>query len=392
MDKNKIDFKRVVFIVLLAVFFNWMINNFSVVGTFLETIVGILSPFILGGVLAFIFNIPMTFFEKKIFKVDNKNKKSKNKKDEKIKVNKGVRGLSLILAIATICIIISLIITLIVPELVNVVNILIENIPYYVSELGNVLKTHSSEIDFEKLTKDLNVNLGEIKNQLLNKIPILLSSSVSLISGIFGGITTFIIAIVFSIYILTDKENIGEALRQTLYAYMKKENVEKILNVGNVSSNTFKNFFTVQCLESIILGSLCIIGMCILKIPYAVPVGVLVGVTALIPVVGAFIGCIIGAILIVAVNPLKVVTFIVFFLILQQIEGNVIYPKVVGNSIGLPGMLVLVAVSVGGELGGIIGMLIGVPVLTVIYTLIKKDVTNKNENSKVKEIKEVEAK
>ena len=137
----------------------------------------------------------------------------------------------------------------------------------------------------------------------------------------------------------------------------------------------------MSLLEAIILGGLCAIGMGFLKIPYAIPVGVLVGVTALIPVVGAFIGCIIGAILIVAVNPAKVVTFIIFFLILQQVEGNIIYPKVVGNSIGLPGMLVLVAVSIGGDLAGVLGMLVGVPVVTIIYTLVKKDVNHKLEDN-----------
>lgn len=390
-NNNKISIKKLIVIVLIAIAFHWMINNFTIVGNILSTIIGILSPFILGGVLAFIINIPMTFFERKIFNSKNKNNsktKNKEKGKDKPKVNKGARTISLILAIITIVFILSLIVKLIVPELINVVNILIENIPYYVSELVTILKDHSSDINIEELTKDLNVNLKEIKNQLINKVPTLLSSSVSIIGGILGGITTFIIAVVFAIYILTDKENISEGLKNLLYAYVKKEKVEKILNIGTVSSNTFKSFLTVQCLEAIILGGLCAICMGFLKIPYAIPVGVLVGVTALIPVVGAFIGCIIGAILIVAVNPAKVITFIVFFLILQQVEGNIIYPKVVGNSIGLPGMLVLVAVSIGGDLAGVLGMLVGVPVVTIIYTLVKKDVNNKLEDNNKENVKE----
>ena len=386
-NDNKISLKKLIVIVLIAILFHWMINNFTIVGNIISTIVGILSPFILGGVLAFIINIPMTFFERKLFNNNKKNNsKSKNKIKDKdvIKVNKGARGISLVLAIITIVFILSLIVKLIVPELINVVNILIENIPYYVSELVTILKDYSKDINIEKLTKDLNVNLKEIKNQLLNKVPTLLFSSVSIIGGILGGITTFIIAVVFAVYILTDKENIAEGLKNLLYAYINKDKVEMILNIGTVSSNTFKSFLTVQCLEAIILGALCAIGMFVLQIPYEVPVGVLVGVTALIPVVGAFIGCIIGAILIVAVNPGQVLTFIIFFLILQQVEGNIIYPKVVGNSIGLPGMLVLVAVSIGGDLAGVVGMLIGVPVVTIIYTLVKKDVKHKLENNKEK--------
>ena len=154
------------------------------------------------------------------------------------------------------------------------------------------------------------------------------------------------------------------------------------MNVGKVTNTTFKRFFTVQCLEASILGTLCIIGMWVLKIPYAVPIGVLIGVTALIPIVGAFIGVIIGSVLIVSIAPIKVITFVLFVLILQQIEGNVIYPRVVGSSVGLPGMWVLFAVSVGGSLGGIIGMLIGVPIATIIYTLLKNDVDKRLEQKK----------
>jgi predicted PurR-regulated permease PerM len=140
---------------------------------------------------------------------------------------------------------------------------------------------------------------------------------------------------------------------------------------------TFKNFLTVQCLEASILGTLCIMGMWILQIPYAVPIGILVGVTALIPVVGAFLGGIIGGVLILSVSPIKVITFAIFLLVLQQVEGNLIYPRVVGNSIGLPSIWVLVAVSVGASVGGILGMLIGVPIVSVIYTLVRKDVYKK---------------
>ena len=244
-NNNKISFKKIVIIVLIAILFHWMINNFSIVGNIVSTIVGILSPFILGGVLAFIINIPMAFFERKLFGSKNKNNskiKNKVKGNEVVKVNKGARTISLILAIITIVFILSLIVKLIVPELINVINLLIENIPYYVSELVTILKDHSNDINIEELTKDLNVNLKEIKNQLINKVPTLLSSSVSIIGGILGGITTFIIAVVFAIYILTDKENIGTGLKNLLYAYVKKEKVDKILNIGTVSSNTFKNY------------------------------------------------------------------------------------------------------------------------------------------------------
>lgn len=160
-----------------------------------------------------------------------------------------------------------------------------------------------------------------------------------------------------------------------MHAYLSEEKVEKIINIGDLTNKTFRSFFTVQCLEATILGVLCILGMLVLRVPYAVPIGILIGVTALIPVVGAFIGITIGAILIVAVQPYKVITFVIFVIILQQIEGNLIYPKVVGGKVGLPGILVFIAVAIGGSLYGIVGMLVSVPITSVIYTIVKKDVT-----------------
>ena len=165
------------------------------------------------------------------------------------------------------------------------------------------------------------------------------------------------------------------------FFYIKR--ADKIINFGKTTSTIFKRFFTVQCLEATILGLLCLLGMLILRIPYAISISVLIGVTALIPVVGAFIGIIVGVILIIAVEPIKALVFIIFVLILQQIEGNIIYPRVVGSSVGLPGMWVLFAVTVGGSLAGIIGMLIGVPIATVIYTFLNENVVEKLSKSKM---------
>ena len=373
MEKSKKNLKKWIILIMAAIIGYWLVNNLNTIGNVFSNIINIVFPFILGGCLAFILNIPMTFFENKLLKI--KNKKSKKTINKKL-----VRIVSMISAIAVILLVLALIITLIVPELINVVNLLIDNIPYCVGEITKLIEEYGGNItDINSLIQEANIDIESIKNQIINQIPTILTSSVSVVSGIINGITTFFIAIIFAIYILIDKEKLQEQATKFLYAYLSKEKVEKIINVGRVSKSTFKNFFTVQCLEATILGTLCIIGMLILKIPYAVPIGVLIGVTALIPVVGAFIGVIVGAILIVAVQPVKVITFVIFVLILQQIEGNLIYPKVVGSSVGLPGMWVLVAVSVGGELGGILGMLLGVPVATIIYTLLKKDINKKIE-------------
>lgn len=375
MENSKKDLRNLLKIILVAIVIYWGINNFEIIGEILNKIIEIVFPFILGGVLAFILNIPMTFFE-------NKLSKAKIKKRNLFKNKKFIRFISLILAIIVIAFIIYLIINLIVPELIDIIKLLISNIPYYAEEINKFINNNTDNIqEIDSLITGINFDTDSIKKELMQIISSVLSSSVSLVIGVVGLITNLIIAIIFAIYILTGKEKLKNQILRIITAYCPKERANKIIELGRITNKTFKNFLTVQALEATILGSLCIIGMLVLKIPYAVPIGVLVGVTALIPVVGAFIGIIIGAILILSAQPIKVITFIVFVLILQQLEGNVIYPRVVGSSVGLPGMWVLVAVTVGGSLFGIVGMLLGVPVFSVVYTMIKKDTENRLDNA-----------
>ena len=368
MEKNNSDLKKWLILILVAIVAYWGINNLATVGSVINTVIDIIFPFILGGALAYILNIPMSFFERKFTRTE---KKKKAKKKTKLK-----RILAIILSVIVIIFILTLIITLIVPELVNIFNLLIDNIPYYVQEITKFAQNYSQELpNINNFLQNLEVE--NLKKEAIDQGIKLLTSSISVITNVFSGIATFFIAIFFAMYILIDKEKLKEQTKKLIKAYLGEKRAEKIINVGRISNNIFRSFFTVQCLEATILGVLCILGMIILRIPYAVPIGVLVGLTALIPVVGCFIGIIIGAILILSINPVKVITFIIFVLILQQVEGNVIYPRVVGSSVGLPGMWVLVAVSVGGSLGGILGMLIGVPIASIIYTLVKKDVNKK---------------
>jgi predicted PurR-regulated permease PerM len=367
MFKEDKDLKKGIILILVAGITYLVVNNIETVGAILGKALNIIFPFVLGACLAFLINIPMSYFERKIKKIKNK--------DGKIMVkNKPLlRVISLVASFLIVAFIIFLIINLIVPELVNIVKMLINNVPYYVEEINKMLKD-------TELLSEINVNTESLKDEITNAVPNLVSSSITIITGIIGTISNLVIGIIFAIYILLSKEKLIYQTKKLMFTYMKREVANKVIRIARVSSETFKNFFTVQCLEATILGTLCVLGMLILNIPYAIPIGVLVGVTALIPIVGAFIGVIIGAILIVSVDPIKVITFIVFFLILQQIEGNVIYPKVVGTSVGLPGMWVLFAVTIGGSLGGIVGMLIGVPIASVIYSIIKDDVKNKSEN------------
>lgn len=375
MESEKKDLRNLLKVIIIAIIIYWGINNFGIIGIVFGKIIEIVFPFILGGALAFILNIPMTFFENKLSKIKNKKRKSL--------INKNlIRFISLILAIIVITFILYLIINLIVPELIDIIKLLVSNIPYYAEEINKFINSNTENIqEIDSLISGMNFDTDSIKNELMEILSSVLSSSVSLVMGVVGLITNLIIAIIFAIYILTSKEKLKNQVLRIIKAYCKKEKAIKIIEVGRITNKTFKNFLTVQALEATILGSLCIIGMLILKIPYAVPIGVLVGVTALIPVVGAFIGIIIGAILILSAEPIKVITFIIFVLILQQVEGNVIYPRVVGGSVGLPGMWVLVAVTVGGSLFGILGMLLGVPVFSVIYSMIKKDTEKRLNNT-----------
>lgn len=373
MEKKNVEMKRWLILIIVILIGYWIANNLSVLGNFFKLIGNILSPFILGGCLAFILNIPMSFFEKKLSKI-------KTRKGKKIKNRKVLRIMSILFAILVIVFVLIFIITLIVPELINIGKMLIDNIPFYAEEISRLIEQYGEKIpDINNMIQEANIDIEGIKDQIVNQISGLLTSSISIIGNIVSAIVNFFIGIVFAIYLLIDKEKLQNQAQKILYAYLRKEKADKIVKIGSVSNSTFRNFFTVQCLEATILGILCMIGMLILKIPYAVSIGILIGVTALIPIVGAFIGVMIGAILILSVEPIKVITFVIFFLILQQIEGNLIYPRVVGSSVGLPGMWVLVAVTVGGSLGGIFGMLIGVPIASIVYTLLKEDVNFKLE-------------
>lgn len=369
MENNKKELKKYVILILIAIVLYWCINNMATLGSVLSKIIEIIFPFILGGALAFVLNIPMTFFE---------NKLSKTKKKGKKKNPKFIRTISLVLAVLVIGFILFLIINLVLPELIDIIGLLIKNIPYYAEEISKFIQDNTENVqEIESFISNINFDTESIKNELMNLVSSVLSSSISIVVGVVEIISNFIISVIFAIYLSMGKDKLKEQCIKLIYAYLKKEKADKVIEICKVANKTFRSFFTVQCLEATILGCLCIIGMLILKIPYAVPIGVLIGVTALIPVVGAFIGIIIGAILILSVEPIKVITFVIFILILQQIEGNVIYPRVVGSSVGLPGIWVLVAVTIGGSLFGIIGMLLGVPTMSVIYIIIKSDVSKR---------------
>ncbi|MEG0109815.1 MAG: AI-2E family transporter, partial [Oscillospiraceae bacterium] len=205
----------------------------------------------------------------------------------------------------------------------------------------------------------------------------LLGGTVTMLSGIFNGVFNMVVAFIFALYILLNKEKLKSQLKRILQAYLPEKRTATVLEIARFSSNTFAHFISGQCIEACILGSLCWLGMLLFRFPYAPMVGALVGITALIPIIGAFVGTVVGGFMIFMIDPIQALWFVIFLLVLQQIEGNVIYPRVVGSSVGLPAMWVLAAVTVGGGLFGVVGMLFAVPTFSIVYTLLRRNVNKR---------------
>lgn len=388
MEMDKKLFKNILKIIVFAMILLWIVLNSDMLFNFLGTTYNLIFPFILGIAIAFVLNILTKFFEKKIFtrksKKKNTNNEKKNISGEKLSLGK--RAISMILAIIVLLAIIALVVGLVIPELINTIQKLVEALPdllengkVYISDLLlEYPQVNDTITNLQKSIENLDIN-SEI-NKFVNTYGSgLLLTSVNVISGFVSAIVTFIIAFAFAIYALAQKEKLIRQSKKLLYAYVKKEKADKVMKIAKTANQTFSNFIAGQFIEALILGFLCMVGMLILGIPYALTIGVLIAFTALIPIVGAIIGCVIGAILILPTSPIKAVVFVIFLLILQQIEGNVIYPKVVGSSVGLPGIWVLVAITIGGSLWGLVGILLSVPLFSVIYTVLGENVTKKLE-------------
>lgn len=336
---------------------------------------GIISPFLVGGAMAFVLNIPMKAFEDKIFG------RWQGKYAEKMK-----RPLCLVLAIIALMVVLALVVGTVVPQVVTTATEVGKKIPAFtdnvVKELDRLMKDYpevTNQIDKLELTKiNWDSVLGSIIDFLKNGAGDMLNSTVSVASGIISGVVNGVISFIFAIYILAQKERLSDQGCRILSAYLPENVGKKIREICSLLYKNFSSFITGQCLEAVILGTMFVVTMTLFGMPYALMVGVLIAFTALIPIVGAFIGCGVGAFLILIDNPLQALWFVILFLILQQIEGNLIYPRVVGNSVGLPAIWVLMAVSLGGSLFGITGMLFFIPLTSSCYALLRESVNQRN--------------
>lgn len=333
------------------------------------------TPLIAGAVIAYILNILMSFFERHYFP-----------KSKKKSVTSSRRIVCMLLAFLSLIGIIALIIGIVVPELVNCAKHLFAEVPKAVMDLLEYLEKNEMIEQYVIMIEEYLVeNFSGMEDKLVSGAQSLLSgfggvmsSVVSVVGSAFSSIVTILVALIFSIYILLGKETLCAQARKLITTYCKKSS-DKIFYVLDTLDDSFHHFIVGQCTEAVVLGLLCMIGMWIFRFPYAMMIGVLIGFTALIPVAGAYIGAGVGAFMMLTESPLTAVLFLLFIVVLQQVEGNLIYPKVVGNSIGLPGIWVLAAITIGGGLMGVFGMLLAVPIVAAIYKLIKADVKKRNQ-------------
>lgn len=379
MDLNKEVVRKIRgLIVFTALIIVCLWNSEMVVGVLAKGL-SMIFPFILGASIAFIINVPMAAIEKKVY--------------EKVKIkekwlNKFARPASLILTIIFIISIIAIVIFVVVPQLTITIGRLGDSIQEFIPEM--IALASKVFVDYPEISEfilSLEYDWNSIVQMGLSFLQLgatnVFDTTLSVAMSVVSALTTFFIGVIFAIYILVQKEELGMQLRKVCFAFMRKGRAEATIEVGQLTYKTFSNFLTGQCLEAVILGCIIIVALTIFKIPYALLIGILVGFTALIPIFGAFLGCFVGVFIIIIDDPMKALTFIILFLIVQQIEGNLIYPHVVGNSVGLPSIWVLVAVSVGASLMGIVGMLVFIPITSVVYTLFREVVYIKLKKNEI---------
>lgn len=342
------------------------ITYWSSFASFAGNVIGAALPLLIGCVIAYIVNILMSFYEKHYFK-----------NSQKIGIIKSRRPVCMIGAFVTLVMIVFLLFKIVVPELAACVELLIAKVPGAISSLFSWLE--SMDIVPEKIMASLQeINwrskLEQIVSVLTTGVGNIMGTAVNVISSVFSGIVTALFAFIFSIYLLSGKEKLHIQINSVMNRYIRPDICGKIRYFLSVLNDCFHKYIVGQCAEALILGGLCTVGMFILGFPYATMTGAVIAFTALIPVAGGYIGAAVGAFMIMTVSPVKAILFLIYIVILQQLENNLIYPKVVGSSIGLPAIWVLAAVTIGGGIMGIAGMLIGVPLAAAFYRLLREDI------------------
>ena len=386
MDLSKMSIKKIRELIVFTALLVVALWKFDVVLGVLKTIWDIIFPFVLGGAIAFLTNVPMSFLEKKIFE--------KVKKKNKI-VRKLKRPISLILTIVLVVGVIALVMFGVIPQLTRTMGNLVTSINDFIPQMQSWIGEffHNNQeimnlVDQIEFDPDQAIKWGI--SLLGNGAGNMMNTTMSAVGSIVSGVATFFIAFSFACYILFQKEKLHIQIRKVFFAFLPRQKADAFLKVCSLTYRTFANFLAGQCLEAVILGSMFVVTLSILRMPYALLIGVLIAFTALIPIFGAFIGCAVGSFLIFMVSPQQAILFVIVFLVLQQIEGNLIYPHVVGESVGLPSIWVLAAVTIGGNLMGIVGMLVFIPLLSVLYTIFREFVYLRLKKQNIKQVTKTE--
>ena len=369
MEFNHETVKRIRGLIVFAAFVVLCFWRYDIILKVISFVVHVIFPFILGGAIAFVLNVPMNFIQRHLFNPDRI-------KDHKY-VKKIARPVSMLLVLCFVIGVIALVMLVLIPQLGETFVNLGKNIQAFIPKLQSwAIGMFRDNPDMISWINSLEFDWNRIMDTGINFFTQgagdVLSSTITAARSIVSGLTTFFIAFVFALYILLQKEKLTRQCKRVLFAFVKRGKAEAALEIFSLTYKTFSSFLTGPCVEAVILGTMFVVAMSIFRLPYALLVGVVIAFTALIPIFGAFIGCVIGAFLIFMVNPVQALGFIVLFLVLQQIEGNLIYPHVVGGSVGLPSIWVLAAVSIGGSLMGIVGMLIFIPIVSVVYALFRE--------------------
>lgn len=374
MNLDKENIKKIMLLITFTLVLAMCLYNFGKVIEYVGVIFAVLTPFIIGGAMAFVVNIPMNIIEKFIFG----NKYLKNNKIAK----KLSRPISLILAFVFILGLAAVVIGVVVPDLYSNCVVLSKTITKFIPKMIDFVNVYIG-IDAvnDYMSRLQNLDWLSILNEYMKVLTTgagsVINTTMDMISSVMSTTITIVIATVFCFYILAQKEMLGLIYKKILRAFLSNNIYNYIVKVSKLTHKTFTNYITGQCLDAFILGLMFFVVLIITGMPYALLIGVLIGFTALIPLVGSFVGCVISAFLMLMVSPVKCIIFLVIFVILQQIEENFVYPKVVGSSVGLPSIWVLVAVTVGGSLWGVIGMIIFIPLFSVIYALFREYVNKR---------------
>lgn len=366
--------KDILFVISYVAIIIFALVNFDKLIGVCEYLIDILSPFIIGALLAFVLNVLIKFIETRIF-----GKIKDGKVWKKIK-----RPISITISLILVGVTIYFIMYLLIPQLKNSASLFTDTLPSYKEDIINILeKFDVGDSTISKASEYLDNFAKVITDYIKGNSKDVLSVTTEVATSIVSIISEGIISIVFAIYIIAQKETLRRQVDKIMKAYLKPKVCNKINDIAEMSNKTFSNFVTGQCLEAVIFGVLCFVGMLLLRLPYASTISVLIGFTALIPVFGSIVGTILGAFLILIVSPVKAIIFVVFIIVLQQLEGNLIYPKVVGKSIGLPGIWVLFSVTIGASVAGIWGMLVATPLFSILYSIVSKMVNDKLKENKV---------